>query len=273
MSKATENSVPVNEEIVSQATALVNYDEQLAIMAAGYATMEESSAPGEFFSLKGGQLAFAGDPIKGNSIGVIIFDSIIENVYYGSEYDPDKPQAPKCFAFGKDENDMDPHEVVIEAGQMQAVSCNVCPHNEWGSASKGKGKACRNARRLAMVAAGDFNKAGEFSPYDDIDEVINGTLGFMKLPVTSVKGYANYIKKLAITMKRPPFAVYTKITVVPDAKTQFKVKFDCLGLVSNDSIKAIIVKADEVSQIIDFPYSLDVPEGPLVEEHVPTKTY
>lgn len=268
MTKATEQVIEEQTPI----QALVNYDAQLAGMAAGYAAMEESSAPGEFFSLKGGQLAFAGDPIKGNAIGVIIFDSIIENVYYGSEYDPEKPQAPKCFAFGKDENDMSPHHVVVGAGKEQAGDCQSCPHNEWGSAAKGKGKACRNARRLGMIAAGDFNKAGEFSPYEDIDEIINGQLGFMKLPVTSVKGYANYIKKLAVTLKRPPFAVYTKITLVPDAKTQFKVKFECLGLVANDSIKAIITKADEVSQVIEFPYSLDVPETP-VEEHVPTKTY
>lgn len=261
------------EQVAKPAEALTNYDAQLAAMAGEYVTMEESSAPGEFFSLKGGQLAFAGDPIKGNRVGVIILDTVLENVYFEGEYDPETPQAPVCFAFGRTEAEMAPHDTVLDAGQMQAEDCASCRHNEWGTAKKGKGKACRNTRRLAMVAAGDFNKAGEFSPYDDIHEIIDGTLGFMKLPVTSVKAYANYVKKLGVTMKRPPCAVYTQITVVPDAKTQFKVQFSCLGLVGNDAVGEVLKKAGEVAQLIEFPYSLSAETPVVTPEHTPSKTY
>ena len=63
-------------------TALINYEEQLALAAGQYAEAEQSSATGDFFGLKGGNIAWGGNPIKGNKIGVIIVDAVFENVFY-----------------------------------------------------------------------------------------------------------------------------------------------------------------------------------------------
>lgn len=241
-------------------TALINYEEQLALAAGQYAEAEQSSATGDFFGLKGGNIAWGGNPIKGNKIGVIIVDAVFENVFYEGQYDPDEPQSPTCFAFGRDENELSPFKTVVEAGQAQHDKCAGCPNNEWGSADRGKGKACRNTRRLALLPAGEFDKDGNFEPFEDADALFSSGIGYMKLPVTSVKNYANYVKQIATTFKRPPFAVFTQISTVPDAKSQFKVLFEALALLDSEFIPYAIKKNEEISGSIIFPYSLTVEE-------------
>ena len=100
-------------------------------------------------------------------MGVVILDSILENIHYDGEYDSDNVQGPDCFAFGRSDEEMAPHEAVITAGTQVHDNCVDCPSNEWGSAEKGKGKDCRNTRRIAMILAGKFDKSGEFILEED----------------------------------------------------------------------------------------------------------
>lgn len=233
-------------------TALQVYDEELAKIAAQASKTEDSAAGGSFFSVRGGVLTFDNTPMPNNCIGVIILHSILENVYYPGKFDPEAPQAPSCFAFGTENADLSPHELATDP---QNKTCAGCPNNEWGTADVGRGKACRNTRRLALIPAGQFDKAGrEFTPFDDPEHFRTAQIAFLKLPVTSVKGYATFVKQLAGTLKRPPCGVFTKITVVPDAKTQFKVLFEPQGLVTNDLLSVVMKRFEEAKAIIDFPY-------------------
>ncbi len=216
----------------STSRALANWDEEMAKAAAAAAKMEEGAAGGQFFSVKGGQLTWADAPIRDNQIGVIIVDHILENVFYQGAYDADTPQSPSCFAFGREEKLMAPHKIVIEAGQQECGAsglCHGCEQNEFGTAETGKGKACRNTRRLALLSAGTWNEQGKFELVEDAEDALAAaSFAFLKLPVTSVKGYASFVQQLATTLKRPPFGIVTKIKVVPDKKTQFKVVFDAI---------------------------------------------
>ena len=248
----------------STSRAVANWDEELAKQAAAAAQTEASTATGNFFSLKGGILAWNDSPMKNNEMAVIILDSVLENVYYGSDYDADEPKGPLCFAFGREEKDMAPHADVVEAGTEQSETCHGCPMNEFGTADKGKGKACRNVRRMGLIPAGTFAKDGTFEPEEDEDAYRDAQLGFLKLPVTSVKGYAAYVKTLAASLKRPPLGVFTKITVVPDAKSQFRVTFEALGNVPNELMAAIMARKPEAVSTIDSPYKVgEVEEKPV----------
>ncbi len=241
----------------STSTAVQKWDEELAKRAQIAAKVEESTATGQFFSLKGGVLTFNDAPMPGNMMGCIVLDSVLENVYYEGDYDPDNIQGPKCFAFGRDEKTMEPHKIVTEANNQMCGSsglCQGCDMNEWGSADKGRGKACRNTRRLGIIGAGTFDN-GKFKPFTDSEQFESGAVGYMKLPVTSVKGYAAYIKQLAGALKRPPFAVYTKIAVVPDPSTQFKVTFEPIAQVPDELLGIIMKRVDEVEASIMFPYT------------------
>lgn len=233
-------------------TALANWDEELAKHAVIVAEMEQSSAGGQFFSFRGGQLKFNDAPIPNNTMAVIILDHIFENVMYEGKFDPENQAGPICFAFGRDEKTLTPHK---DAVNKQAENCGVCPNNAWGSAAEGRGKACGNRRRLAMIPAGHI-ESGQFEVYDD--EFFNiAPIAFMKLPVTSIKGFASFVQQVALQAKRPPFGIFTKVQVVPDDRTQFRVTFEQIGPVPNALATAIMKRREEASGTIDFPYKAE----------------
>lgn len=237
----------------SKTTAIAKWDEELARQAKLAAAVEESTATGNFFSLKGGILAFNDAPVPNNEMAVVILDGVLENVYYEGKYDPDTPAGPICFAFGREEKEMVPHKIVFDAGNNQSDKCQGCEHNEWGSADTGRGKACRNTRRLALIPAGTFD-AGRFKPFNDESQLETAPIAYMKLPVTSVKGYASHVKQLANALSRPPHAVYTKVSVRPDPQTQFKVVFEPLSTIPNELLGVVMKRHDEAQKAIEFPY-------------------
>src|SRR6202012_2084920 len=160
-----------------------------------------STASGSFFSVKGGILSFNGNTFPDNTVAAVVIDFVLENVYYEGKFDPETPTNPKCFAFGREDADMAPHEVSTENGDAQNDVCKGCQWNEWGSAETGRGKACKNRRRLALIPAGAFNsKTNQLTPYD-ADEFETATMGFLALPVTSVKAFSGYVKQLGASLK------------------------------------------------------------------------
>lgn len=241
----------------SKSTALVKWDEELAKQAEVAAGMEANTGGGQFFSLKSGILSWQDAPLPNNQMAVVILDSILENVFYEGKYDPDTPQGPTCFAFGREEKTLAPHTIVIEAGNAQCGAsglCDGCEMNEWGSSDVGRGKACRNTRRLAMIPAGTFNQADKFELIEDEEHFASTAIGFMKLPVTSVKGYASFVKQVAGALRRPPFGIVTKVKVVPDPKSQFKVVFEPIMNLPDELMSAIMQRHEEAKSTIDFPY-------------------
>lgn len=225
---------------VATQTGIMKWDDELAKYAQA-ASDKEQIISGQFLSVKSGQLSLAGQPIKGNEVNVVVLKDIFENTYYPGKYDPDNKAPPICYAFGDDDKAMKPHE---KASDPQAASCATCKHNEWGSSDKGTGKACQNRRRLAIIPAGDL------SP----EAVAKAEVAYFKVPVTSGKFWGGYVKNVATLHRRPPFAVVTNLSVVPDAKTQIKVHFSMAGLVEKESLGAVLERAKEQEEGIRFPY-------------------
>lgn len=232
-----------------------NWDEQLAAQAQVAAKMEENVGTANFFGLKSGVLSYNDSPLPDNQMAVIILDHVLENVFYEGKFDPDTPQSPICYAFGRDEADMKPHEKVFEAGNQQNDTCKGCPMNEWGTADTGRGKACRNVRRLAMIPAGTFEN-GKFQLNKSPEHYEKATVAYMKLPLTSVKGFSNFVKQVASALKRPPFGIITKVKVVPDPDTQFKVTFEALDKVPDNLMAAVMNRHEQAAGEIDFPYQV-----------------
>lgn len=250
-----------SKKTTSKSNALVKWDEELAKQAEIAAGMEANTGGGQFFSLKGGILSWQDAPLPNNQMAVVILDSIFETTYYEGEYDPDTPQSPVAFAFGRDEKTLTWHENSDPefAGKLCSDS-EVC---QWGSADRGRGKAARETRRLAMIPAGTFNQSGKFEMFDDEEHFASTAIGFMKLPVTSVKGYASFVKQVAGALRRPPFGIVTKVKVAPDPKTQFKVVFEPIMNIPDELMGAIMQRHEEAKSIIDFPYQ------PVDEDQAP----
>lgn len=244
----------MSKKQAAQSSAIVKWDEELAKEAEIAAAAEANAGGGQWFSIKGGILTWNDAPVPNNQMAAVIVGSLFENVYYEGEYDPDEPRGPSCFAFGAEEKGMAPHPVAREAGSAQEGPCATCPKNEFGSADKGKGKACKNTRRLALVSAGQLDANGKFTPADP-ESFDTSPLGLMRLPVTSVKGYANFVKNIANGLKRPPHGVATKVKVIPDPKSQYKVTFEPLVALDADLRDAINRRRDEAKPLIEQPYT------------------
>ena len=222
-------------------TALVKWDEALAARAKAAQKTEASVVTGSFISFKGGILSYAGNAVPGNALDVVVVDYVMENQFYDGAYDPNNPNAPICYAFGRDEDEMVPHE---KSPQPQADSCASCPQNEWGSDPQGgRGKACKNVRRLAVIPANAVE-----------DGVADAEMAYVKVPVTSVKGWAGYVNQCA-ALDKPPLAFVTEIAVTPDARSQFKVNFRAKETIEDgDAIGQLLSRAEAEEKVIGFPY-------------------
>lgn len=232
--------------------SLVRWDEQLAKDAEVASAMEANAGGGQFFSTKGGVLTWQDAPMPNNQMAVIIVDHIFETVYYAEEYDASNPQAPDAFAFARREEDLEWHKDSIAPYAGTPVKgSDIC---EWGSADKGRGKAAKETRRLAMIPAGQFNAAGKFELINDEEHYATTPVGYMRLPITSVKGFAGFVKQVAGALRRPPHGIITKVKLVPDPKNQFLVLFEPIVNVPDALMGAVMKRREEVMPIIDFPY-------------------
>lgn len=226
----------------SKGSALVKWDEELAKYAVETASNERMPV-GQKISVRGGVLQIGGAPIKDNRAKVIVLDSAYINAYYGGEsFDPDNPKSPICFALNRVDEHMAPHK---ESHEPQHEACEGCGMNEFGSAEKGRGKACKNGRRIAVIAAQQLSEAS----------IEDQEIFYLDIPVTSVKGWSYYVHGLANTMKRPTWAVVTELSVVPDPKTQFRVVFNVEEPISDGRfLQAIKTRRDGLKEDILFPF-------------------
>jgi len=216
------------------------------------AASQEAPPAGTPVTFKAGMVKYGGNPCAGNKLDTVVIASIYENAFYTGEYDPDNPRSPVCFAFGTTEEGMVPHP---KAAEPQHATCKGCPKNEWGSADKGKGKACKNIRRLGLLPASPLT----------VSDIQGGDMAYAKLPVTSVAEWAKYVSSVNAIHKRPPFAVLTQLGAKPDEKSQFKVTFQHIGNAPEELADALIERHERAIIELQVPYNPNS-EAPPKEE-------
>lgn len=246
-------------------TAIANWRDEMSGAAKRAAEMEQNTGSGgKFFTTRAGVLKYDDIAMPGNMIAAVILHGIYENTFYDSKFDPENRTPPTCFAFWDDTypDEMQPHAKVDEDPETftrQNDVCDGCPQNEWGSADTGKGKACGNRRRLALIPAGAIkslgkNKGFDTEMFEDEDSFKKADLGFFKIPVTSVKGYSAYVREVSEQLGRPLWGVYTQISVVPDDRSQFKVEFELISEVPDELMDVIFKRHVEAKEAVAFPY-------------------
>lgn len=224
----------------SKPTTQVNsYDEELAKFAQEAASLEAGSS--NFISTRNGVFSVGGNEV-GTEMEVVIMNFTRENHFYRTRFDPENPSSPVCFAFGQTEEEMRPH---ANSTEPQHEDCAHCPLNVFGSADMGRGKACGNIRRLALITA------------DDLEGDVNAAeIAVLKVPVTSTKAFSNYVSTLSATLRKPPFAVVTNITITKDPKTQFKLSFKTTAEITDgETLKAIMARRPQIQNDLERPYS------------------
>lgn len=263
-------------------TEVANWRSEMANAAKKVAEAEKNEGGGRFFSMKAGVLKFDDVAMPGNMMACVIVHGIYENVFYGAKYDPDNKTPPTCFAFwdpvtGEDADDeMAPHEDVDKEDcfERQSELCHGCPQNEWGSAEVGKGKACSNRRRLAVIPAGVYkslgkNKGFDLEMFESSDDFKKSDIAFIKLPVMSVKNYSAYVREVSEQLGKPAWAVFTNIAVEPDDRSQFRMTFELIDEVPDDFMDVIYKRHTEAVDSTAFPYR--PPSDDAAEDEAPVK--
>lgn len=228
-------------------TAMVKWNEKLAEMAKqNKKAVAGIGTGGNFISCKGGHLAYQGQIIPGNQMKVIVVDWCLENQHYAEAFSEDAPSSPDCYAFGRVKDEMAPNPEHVEAPVN--ATCEGCEFNQWGSADTGKGKACAEVARLALLSEADF--AGEDADIEKANEA------YIKVPVTSMKYWAGYVRDLETVHHRPPMAFVTILKLVPQKELPgWHMEFELSEAIEDvDVIEALMNVNEKVSAKIMFPY-------------------
>ena len=86
-------------------------------------------------------------------------------------------------------------------------------------------------------------------------------MAFLKIPVTSVKGWSKYVHQLHKEHGRPPYGVLTRIYIKADPKTQFKVMFEFIEAIEDeDVLNVVMVRNADAMKDIAQPYEEPTPE-------------
>lgn len=211
-------------------TAVSTYQSRLAEFAEQEEQREKSSG-GAKLSIKGSKFRFQGDDL-GRELDVVILDYAFVNTYYDTPFDEDEPSSPACFAISREgEEAMEPADGVPN---QQEESCNDCWAAQFKSDARGRGKACRNSRRLALIHVDDLESL------DDEPQVV-----YLSVPPTSLSAFRGYVKKLSKGLKRPPFGVITKLSFDMDADYE-TLEFECVDALPDELLDGIFELRDNI---------------------------
>jgi len=220
-------------------TSVVNWQEEMAKQAVAQAEKEKPN--NNWLSFKSGVLSLNDTPAKDNRILAVIFDAAYENAWYPGAYDPKNITAPDCWAIARDEEDLAPSNVVSEPVSPDCVNC---PKNDWGSdPSGGKGKACKNVRRIALVQASELDKG------------VAANVLLARIPTMSVKNWSKYVTQIANVVRRPTWGVITELRVVPDTKSQLQVQFSFVENVPEEMLEHIAAIREAAGDAILAEYT------------------
>lgn len=228
--------------------------------AQAQALVQHERPPGAAaFSTRGGMLMLGEERMLGDQVCAIVLDAIRINTFYGARYDADQLMPPICYAAGRVEEEMGPHESMqVDLNYFRPQNdptlrgaCHACPMNRWGSADQGRGKACQNRRELTLVPAGIYmprrgSRDFDLRLFDDPQHYLTADTARLRLPVMSVAGWARYVNLVAAQFQRPPAGVITRVFIEPDPRSQYRVGFELVEPVSDTLAGAIIQRQAQV---------------------------
>ena len=166
------------------AQALAKQRDSSAARLAGLSTGEGM----QFVKGKAGRWTFPDGDVVKNEITVVVLDWAYHYSFWPKDqpYDPNNQQPPVCVAVGQSAGEMRPSDNSID--KQHEGPCATCPQNQFGSGG-GNRKACKNSIVLA------------FKRYDD--EIEDDTIYFLGVPPSALKGWGQYVSKLAQAGRAP----------------------------------------------------------------------
>lgn len=230
-------------------TAIVPWEAEMAARAQKAAKQEKPVGSYKNISIRGGFLKVDDELVEDNELDIVVIAALHENQFYTEKFNPDNPTVPVCYAYSDPEAEdpeegMQPH---AEAEEPQHGDCASCPMNQFGSADTGRGKACKNVRRLMVVTA---------DAIEDAETLGEAEMRRLNVPVMSGKNWGKFVRAVADDVGRDYAGVVCKLRVKPDPKSQFVLLFDFVEKIDFDGElwAALEKKREEAFAALQQPY-------------------
>lgn len=164
-------------------------------------------------------------------VDFVILDFVSMNTFYDGAYDPSNIQPPLCFAIGEDPDGLIASD---RSPEKQSETCASCPQNRYESAARGKGKACKNMRVLAVMKA---------------DATEEDSIWLIRVSPTGLKAYDGYMRDLAQRRGFAPIQVVTKIGF--DPKEEYpSLRFAPESVLSEERLAFFLSRLEEAGELI-----------------------
>jgi len=216
---------------------LINWEEKMREQAVAVARQERPTTTK--ISFKSGVMSYMDTAIKDNTLDCIILAASEEHVWYKTKWKADEYSPPACFAVGIPGDTLYPHAVIPNP---PSDSCGACPNWVYGSDPDGPGKACKERRRLAVIPNADFSTS---------------EMAIMSIPTMSVKNWGNHVNEVAAILQRPPWGVISRVRLVPDKKSQFKVVFGLVRPLESDELSQVHSRIPIAEALVNTPYEME----------------
>lgn len=168
------------------------------------------------------------------SIDIVILKAnpALSKTWYENGWDENSNSPPDCASA----NGVTPDQGVPK---RQSVTCANCPRNAWGTAPNGgKGKACGDHRRLAVV------------PTNDLDNTIFGGPMLLRCPAASLQDLATFDSKYKAA-GYPYFSMGIKVSFDPQESFP-KLVFTAVRPLNDDEARKVVAlrASDEVARVL-----------------------
>jgi hypothetical protein len=179
-------------------------------------------------------------PTKHLDVVIVDANELKGRQYYSKPYDPTaKPEAPDCYSDDCEK----PHR---DSKHVQNVTCNGCPQDRWNSARTGTGKACREHKRIAVLAP-EYSKDIAFR---------------LQIPTQSLKPFQNYSAEVGMS-KALADRLGCEVGEVDLKYIVTRITFKWQGVLAFAPVDAITPEIATIAQkvVFDVPGSTDVLVG------------
>ena len=177
-------------------------------------------------------LAEGSEPVD-EFTGIIVYTKET-NVYYKGRYKAGQNEQPDCFS---------PDGKVPTTEKPQAPTCKVCPHNQYGSAPGGDGKACKNTRPVYFLVDGGI--------IPKVLRVPPTSLGMVKQYMLNVA--ADYGSYMAVKTR---VSIYRKV----ESQEHWNIKLEPAGKVSEQEKVDVKCVRDTWLNLMKEQTFIDAPE-------------
>lgn len=237
--KKTETALAVKKNTSTDLAApLEDWEIELAREAKDEVSKETLGIPR--LSHQGGMWKIDGKTVTENKLRVAIIDYGFSKAYYENAFDPGVTATPVCYAFGREEKGMAPHD---QAPKKQNPECSTCEWNKFGTADRGKGKRCKDERRVLCVVE-----------VADEESIAGAEVRQFNIPPGSLKNWGNYLAQVREGTKRQNVrGVLTELSTEPYGGA-YALTFKAVAELADVQVKAIMAKRSSVEAALFAPY-------------------